>query len=216
MIKIISKFIASGLFFLSFGALADEVIKNETVFGIPYDLAIERYDSKVFMNKSNVTILANKGSDLYTNSDGSNSKDNAPRLLFEPKSDFTFSAKITANFSNAYDGGALFFYADANNWGKLLFERFKSGNNGIASTVTHLTGDDAYHNSVVNNEVHLKIVRKNNVFTFFYSNNGEHWSYLRSFSMISSKKIKVGLIAQSPISQSHEVVFSNILFKEKN
>jgi len=214
MIKIISEFIMLGLFVLSLGVLADEVIKHDSAFGIPYGLTIENYESKVIMNKNNVTIIANKGSDLYTNSDGSNSKDNAPRLLFEPKSDFTFSAKIITNFTNAYDGGALFFYADANNWGKLLFERFKSGDNGIASTVTRLASDDAYHNSVVNNEVHLKIVRKNNVFTFFYSEKGEHWSYLRSFSLISPKVIKLGIIAQSPISQSHEVVFSNILFKE--
>ena len=214
MIKIISKFIMSGLFFLSFVANAEEVIKNYGNLGIPYGLITESHESNIIINENKITILANKGTDLYTNSDGSNSTDNAPRLFFEPKSDFTFSAKVTANFTTAYDGGALYFYADTDNWGKLLFERFKSGNNGIASTVTRSTGDDAYHNLVENNEIHLRIARKNNKFTFFYSEDGDHWSYLRSFSLVSPKAIKVGFIAQSPISQKHKVVYSNILFEE--
>ncbi|MCJ8321058.1 MAG: DUF1349 domain-containing protein [Colwellia sp.] len=214
MIKIISKFIMSGLIFLSLVANSEEVIKNYGDFGIPYDLITESYESDIIVSENEITILAKKGTDLYTNSDGSSSKDNAPRVFFEPKSDFTFSVKVTANFTTSYDGGALFIYADTDNWGKLLFERFKTGDNGIASTVTHSTGDDAYHYLIDNNETHLKIVRKNNTFTFFYSRDGEQWSYLRSFSIVSPKAIKVGLIAQSPISQAHKVVYSNIQFKE--
>jgi regulation of enolase protein 1 (concanavalin A-like superfamily) len=214
MINIGSKFIILALLFLSLVANSEEIIKSHGDFGIPYDLITESYDSDITFGVDKITVLANKGTDLYTNSDGSSSKDNAPRIFFEPKSDFTFSAKVTANFTTSYDGGALFLYADKDNWGKLLFERFKTGDNGIASTVTHLMGDDAYHYLIENNEIYLKIVRKNNAFTFFYSMNGEQWSYLRSFSIVSPKAIKVGFVAQSPISQAHKVVYSNILFKE--
>tara|TARA_B100000809_G_scaffold46392_1_gene40799 strand:- start:1629 stop:1754 length:126 start_codon:yes stop_codon:yes gene_type:complete len=38
---------------------------------------------------------------------------------------------VTEDLTTAYDGSALFIYADTDYWGKLLFERFKSGDNGI-------------------------------------------------------------------------------------
>jgi len=204
----------TGFLFLSFFANSEEVNKNDGSLNIPYSLVTESYESDIIIDEASITILAKKGTDLYTNADGSNSNDNAPRVFFEPKSDFTLSAKVTADFTTAYDGGALFLYADTDNWGKLLFERFKSGDNGIASTVTRVTGDDAYHYLIENNYIYLKIVRKNNKFSFYYSENGEKWSYLRSFSLASPKAIKVGFIAQSPISKTHKVVYSNIIFKE--
>ncbi len=214
MIKITRKLIMTGFLFFSFFANADEVNKNDGSLDIPYNLATESYESDIIIGEANITILAKKGTDLYTNADGSNSNDNAPRVFFEPKSDFILSAKVTANFTTAYDGGALFLYADTDNWGKLLFERFKSGDNGLASTVTSLTGDDAYHYLVDNNYIYLKIVRKNNTFSFHYSESGEEWSYLRSFSLTTPKAIKVGFLAQSPISKTHKVVYSNIIFTE--
>jgi len=214
MIKITSKFIMVGFYFLSFVSNSEEGSKSYANLDIPYDLTTDSYESDIIIGEDKITILAKKGTDLYTNADGSSSNDNAPRIFFEPKSDFTLSAKVTANFTTAYDGGALFLYADTDNWGKLLFERFKSGNNGIASTVTRVTGDDAYHYLIENNYLYLKIVRKNNKFSFHYSENGDKWSYLRSFSLASPKAIKVGFIAQSPISKTHKVVYSNIIFKE--
>ena len=75
------------------------------------------------------------------------------RIYFKTGADFIFSAKVNANFTKAYDGGAIFIYDDSKNWGKLLFERFKSGKNGIASTVTRSKGDDAYHITHDNNEM---------------------------------------------------------------
>jgi regulation of enolase protein 1 (concanavalin A-like superfamily) len=214
MIKRTHKLIMTGFLFLSLFANSEEVNKNDGSLNIPYSLVTESYESDIIIDEANITILAKKRTDLYTNADGSNSNDNAPRVFFEPKSDFTLSAKVTADFTTAYDGGALFLYADTDNWGKLLFERFKSGDNGIASTITRLTGDDAYHYLVKNNYIYLKIVRKKNKFTFLYSESGEEWSYLRSFSLTTLKAIKVGFIAQSPISNTHKVVYSDILFKE--
>ncbi len=214
MKKITSIVSVIGVFLFGFDADSKETIEGLRTLGIPYSLSAEHHKSDVVIDDDKITILANKGTDLYTNADGSSSNDTAPRVLFEPMSDFSLSAKVTANFNTAYDGGALFLYADAENWGKLLFERFKSGNNGIASTVTRLTGDDAYHYSIENNAVYLKIERKTNTVTFLYSKDGKQWSYLRSFNLASQANIKVGFIAQSPLSETHEVVYSNIVFEE--
>lgn len=209
-----SKLLISWLFLFSLTANSAELAKSHGNLGIPYKLTTDERTSDIIVSKDKITIHATKGTDLYTDSSGTNSNDNAPRIFFEPKSDFTLSAKVTANFTTSYDGGALFLYADTEHWGKLLFERFKSGDNGIASTVTRSTGDDAYHHLIDNNEIYLKIVRRNNSFTFFYSKDGEKWLYLRSFSMLSPKPIKVGFLAQSPISETHKVVYSDIQFIE--
>ena len=75
-----------------------------------------------------IEIAAQKGSDLFTDTTGAKNADNAPKLLFMPEGDFIFSAKVSATFGETlYDGRALIVYADSKSWGKLLFERFKSG-----------------------------------------------------------------------------------------
>lgn len=204
-----------GLCFISLLGNSAEIIGENAELDIPYTLIKDENGSKISIDKNRVTILAKQGTDLYTNSDGSKSTDNAPRVYFEPKSDFIFSAKIKADFENAYDGGAIFIYENSDNWGKLLFERFKSGDNGVASTVTRSTGDDAYHNRHKGDEIYLKIVRKTNTFIFYNSSDGNNWSYLRSFGNISSGSVKLGFIAQSPISSVHSVVYSDIQFEEK-
>lgn len=214
MKRVVSMYKMVSVLFLCLSAQAKERSENFGSLDIPYALNTGSYTSDINVSKNEVTILAKKGTDLYTNADGSSSNDSAPRIFFEPKSDFTFSAKVTANFTTSYDGGALFIYADKDTWGKLLFERFNTGDNGIASTVNRSTGDDAYHHLIEKNETNFKIERKNDQFTFYYSEDGKQWSYLRSFSMKSPKVVKVGFLAQSPISQSHNVVFSNIMFTE--
>ena len=214
MVKVINTFLGLGFFTASFIANADQTIENHDGLGIPYELISLANESTISFSEDKITILAKKGTDLYTNADGSSSADNAPRVFFQPKSDFTLSAKVTADFTKAYDGGALFVYADTDNWAKFLFERFKSGDNGIASTVTKTTGDDTYHNLVSDNEIYLRITRKDNSMTLFYSDDGQDWLYRRSFSLKSTKPIKVGFLAQSPISTSHKVVYSDIHFNQ--
>jgi len=203
------------LAFVSCGVNASETRIDKPVLGIPYTLIEQADTSKISIDDHQITIAAKKGTDLYTSPDGSSAADNAPRVYFEPKADFIFSAKVTAGFNSAYDGGAIFVYADSGNWGKLLFERFKSGANGVASTVAHGTGDDAYHTVHTSTELYLKIVRRNKGFIFYQSEDGLKWFYLRSFTLASSKPVKLGFIAQSPLSPEFVATYSDISFEEK-
>ncbi|NQY63536.1 MAG: hypothetical protein HRT38_07330 [Alteromonadaceae bacterium] len=54
----------------------------------------------------------------------------------------------------------MIVYANGQQWGKLLFERFKSGKNGIATTVSTMKGDDAYHGTRETSSQYLKIARQ--------------------------------------------------------
>lgn len=138
-----------GAFLQSVSSFASDESLNKkpiTIKSIPYELHLDNQLGEVKINADKIEITALKGTDLFTNTTGEKNADNSPRLLFVPEGDFIFSAKVSAAFAETpYDGGALIVYVDSKNWGKLLFERFKSGKIGIATTVSKGSGDDAYH-----------------------------------------------------------------------
>lgn len=210
----VSRLIFTAILVACSQAQSEDLVKAGATLGIPYDLTINQDKSKISIDENTISIVAKKGTDLYTSANGEDANDNAPRVLFSPTSDFSFSAKVTANFNSAYDGGAIIVYYDTENWAKLLFEQFKSGDLGIASTVVKTTGDDAYHNLLAENEVYLKVVKNGASFRFYYSQDGEEWLYKRSFNFSSPSPVMVGLLAQSPISDTHKVVYSEIKFDE--
>ncbi|WP_444898149.1 DUF1349 domain-containing protein [Microbulbifer sp. SSSA005] len=182
---------------------------------IPYPLEKQHTIQEPSIAPSKITITATKGSDLFTNADSSYQVDNAPRLIFAPKADFIFSAKVSVNLEKSFDGAALIVYADEGNWAKLLLERFNSGKNGIASTVVYKGGDDAYHIETQREYSHLKIARKGTTYFFYHSEDSRHWSYLRSFSLQTSKSTRIGFLAQSPTGPKVQALFSDINFEEK-
>lgn len=171
--------------------------------------------SEVSITKDEVKIIALNGTDLFTNTDGTKSKNNTPKAYFEPDGDFIFSTKVSPSFNSPYDGGALYVYVAENKWAKLLFEKFKSGNFGVASTVTKSQGDDAYHNQIETPSVYLKVVRIDTMYVFYSSPTGGQWSYLRSFGFNDNKPAKIGFTAQSPLSEQVPVIFSDINFESR-
>ena len=70
MIKRTKKLIMVGFFFFSFVANSEEVVKSSENLDIPYNLTTEGYESDIIIGGNKITILAKKGTDLYTNVDG--------------------------------------------------------------------------------------------------------------------------------------------------
>ena len=104
-------------------------------------------------------------------------------------------------------------FANDKIWAKLLFERFKSGKLGVATTVSNLTGDDAYHSTIESEEVHLKVVRYDTSYIFYTSKDGVDWNFTRHFDLDTNEKPSIGFIAQSPLADSFTATFSNISFR---
>lgn len=161
-------------------------------------------DSAVMFKNGNWLIKPDKGTDLYTSPDASFSANNIPMVTTEAKSDFEMQAHVNASFNDAYDGAGIVIYIDQNNWAKLMFERFESGSNGIASTINRNSGDDAYHLRTSLESLYLKAINKKEVIKFYYSLNGDKWLYLRAFTLNTNTvsdetPIRVGLFAQSPL-----------------
>ncbi|MFT7558812.1 MAG: regulation of enolase protein 1 (concanavalin A-like superfamily) [Flavobacteriales bacterium] len=192
-----------------------------TLSVIPYDQITYKAKSDIRIDSGDLWIDAIKGTDLWTSADGKDNNHELPRLLFEPKGDFIFSAKVTPDFNSAYDGGALILFGDGLHWAKLLFEQFKSGDTGVASTVSRGFGDDVYHGVVTAKSHYLKIVRRDKLIVFYRSDDGKSWHMLRNFGFGPGTgsgfegPISIGFSAQSPISEHHDVHFSDIRFEEK-
>lgn len=144
-------------------------------------------------------IIPEKGTDLYASPDGKVSVNNVPSATFNTLNNFEFITYVQGEFNDAYDGAGIVVYANENNWAKLMFERFKSGKNGIASTVNRGNGDDAYHLRTDKSALYLKATKQENVYSFYYSFDGEEWLYTRSFKLAEQGETKVGIFAQSPL-----------------
>jgi uncharacterized protein len=211
----------SGLFLgaclLSMSSFAADESKSKkpiTLKAVPYEMRIDSSLGEVKVNAEQIEITAQKGSDLFTDTTGTKNADNSPKLLFVPEGDFVFSAKVSATFGEtAYDGGALIVYADSKNWGKLLFERFKSGKIGIATTVSTGSGDDAYHGTRDTNYQYLKIVRHDSSYIFYTSQDGKDWNFVRHFELKSTAPVRIGFTAQAPLAENFMANFSEVKYR---
>ena len=197
---------------LAIGSTAVKI--DGAISGIPYGLNKENADAKSFCGKEQVTIVAEKGTDFFISPDGLVVMTNTPRIAFEPKGDFEFSAKVSGQFSNPYDGAALFVLVDLTHWAKLLFERFPSGINGLGTLVTKEVSDDAHHAEHHGDFIYLKITRKGAVFSFYWSDAGDQWLFIRKFRMDATQPVKIGFTAQSPTSDRVTARFTELRFGE--
>jgi regulation of enolase protein 1 (concanavalin A-like superfamily) len=186
-----------------------------SIAAIPYPLAIQAPDGSASITASELTLSAAKGTDIYANVDGSKIFDDTPRVLFAPHGDFIFSAKIQAGFHSTFDGAALLVYVGKAVWGKVLFERMPDDSNAVTTTITKGTGDDALHQQVEGNVVHLKIARKGGVYVFYLSADGTAWRMLRTFALPTDQPVLVGFSAQSPKGERFTARFSNLHWRAR-
>lgn len=182
---------------------------------LPFVLESQLDSGAASVQNKALVLQAKKGTDLYANSDGTKLANKTPRVLFQPTGDFIFSAKVTAGFNKAFDGGALIVISDKANWAKLLFEFSNTGKAGISSTVAKGVGDDAHHGVREGGEVYLKVLRRKDMFVFYTSPDGKNWSMVRSFGMpaATAATVKVGFSSQSPLGDEFSAQFSEIKFR---
>ncbi len=185
----------------------------QSLADIPYPLATVALAGSASVQRDALTIVANKGSDLFNDPIGTSAVDNTPRVLFQPAGDFILSAKVTPAFKREFDGGALIVYADKANWAKLLYENPRSGKPGVSTTVARGPGDDAHHGTREGGAVHLKVLRRGTMYVFYTSQDGQQWQLVRSFSLAGAGPVQVGFSAQSPVGEQMTTQFTDIRFR---
>ncbi|MDR0811275.1 MAG: DUF1349 domain-containing protein, partial [Paludibacter sp.] len=96
------------VFFISNDTLAQN--SGLKVKEIPYPLEFKNNPTSFIVNDTLVQLSAESKTNLFNNPNGITRVQNAPLLLFEPKGDFTLSAKVSGNLKSIYDVAALVIY----------------------------------------------------------------------------------------------------------
>jgi regulation of enolase protein 1 (concanavalin A-like superfamily) len=142
--------------------------------------------------------------------------DTAPLLYKEMRRDFVATAKVKPDFRDIWNACAMMVYVDSTNWGKLCFENSDATGPSVVSVVTKDRSDDC-NGPVVNKqaEIWMKVARKDNVFGFYWSLDGDEYKMARLFSLPEEEYVKIGIVAQCPASSSVEHQFLYFSLEEK-
>ncbi len=166
---------------------------------------------------SSLRLSAPAHTDLFISPDGGFKVNSAPRLLFEPDSDFIFTSKIQLDFLSKWDAGVLLVYVDSTHFAKFCFEKDYTGQPRVVSVVCNETCDDCNGMPINDNYVYYRIIGSKNgkAFTFYYSADAINWFLIRSFKLDKIDKLRLGFCAQSPAGERCSVEFSKIKFENK-
>ena len=165
------------------------------------------------IHDGSLKIESQKGTDFFNNPVDGSIISTAPFLYREIKGDFVAKALVRPDFSSQWNAVALMVYIDDKNWIKFAFENSDATGKTIVSVVTRDLSDDsngAILNS--NDQVWLKIIRKDNNFAMFWSKDGKDFKMARLTTLPENDSVKIGIEAQSPVGDNavHEILFFDL------
>ncbi len=158
-------------------------------------------------------ITATKGTDFFNNPEDNSSTSSAPFLYREIKGDFVAKALVRPDFSSQWNAVALMVYVNENNWIKFAFENSDATGDSIVSVVTRNLSDDS--NGVIlkdQEQIWLKIIRKDDNFAMLWSKDGKDFKMARLTTLPEFDSVKIGIEAQSPVGESavHEILYFDL------
>jgi uncharacterized protein len=179
--------------------------------GIPGKLAWNNSPATWHIEGENrLTISSGKMTDWFVDPFDGKVSNSAPILMFEPDPDYVLNAKVNVNFQSKWDAGAFMIWADDHHWAKLSFELSPENQPTMVTVVTRGLSDDCNSNPVTGKEVFLQVARTGKTYVFYFSTEGRDWKILRTFSLDTDLKQRVGFEAQSPAGVGVEVSFSEV------
>ena len=163
-----------------------------------------------------LTIEALKGTDFFNNPVDQKVTATAPFLYKEIKGDFEATALVKPDFSSMWNAVSLMVHIDEDNWMKFAFENSDATGKSIVTVVTKEFSDDA--NGVIletQEQVWLKLIRKNNVYAMHWSIDGDDFKMARLTAMNYNGSVKIGVEAQCPVggSATHEILQFEVVEK---
>jgi len=187
---------------------------NDKISAIPYPLEILNTPVKYSVNDSGISITAAGKTNMFNNPDEKSNVRNAPMILFEPKENFTISAKVSGELKAVYDVAALIIYSDSNTWAKFCYENSVEKEPIIVSMVTRTFSDDC--NSLnTGSFAYLSIVKKGNEYSFYYSVDKVNWMMIRHFNLKTENKVKIGFAAHGSRGDGFTALFSDIKYQDR-
>jgi uncharacterized protein len=168
--------------------------------------------NNIRLQNDSLILKSDSKTDFFNSPDGHYFGSSAPLLLSEIDNTkaFTFTAKVTPEFKEKYDAGALYIYVDNSLWQKFAFEQDDAGARRIVSVRTQGTSDDCNHQPISDASVYLKISSDATTIAFYFSIDGLRWTMVRVYKNNYPDRIGVGISAQSPLGQGNVVLFEHL------
>lgn len=157
-----------------------------------------------------VVLIAPGKTDFFIDILSDNRPANAPFYYVEREGDFILRARLIPSLVECYDAGALFVYGGEEQWIKLAFELTDLGYSSVVAVKTDGLSDDSNGERVVESEHYLQIVRSGDNWCLHHSTDGKSWKMARYCRLPMDNKIKVGLVAQSPLGEGCKVIFEQV------
>lgn len=158
-----------------------------------------------------ITLKSDAKTDFFNDPDGKLSNNNAPVLLakVDNTKPFTLTARVSPEFKETYDAGALYIYLTEKLWQKFAFERDERGTTRIVSVRTIETSDDNNHQPIGGKSVFLKISSDTKTVAFYFSEDKIKWSLARLYKNTYPAIIWVGVSSQSPLGNGNSTQFES-------
>jgi hypothetical protein len=85
----------------------------------------------------------------------------------------------------------------------------------IVSVVTNGLSDDNNSIAISGDTVYLKVAKAGQAIFFYASQDGQHWSIIRAFSLGENPDLRIGFSSQSPVGNGCTSIFSDIKYLPK-
>jgi len=186
---------------------------NTSIPTLPGALSWQNSPQSWNLSHDNVlTITAKAKSDWFVDPFDGTVANSAPILSFAPSADYVLTTRVSVSFKTKWDAGALMLMGDDHHWAKLSFEFSPEGKPTLVTVVTRGLSDDCNSVSLASDSVYLRIARSAKTYVFYFSEEGNRWHILRTFSLDTDLPIRVGFESQSPAGNGATAKFSSIAY----
>ncbi len=166
------------------------------------------------MGINKLLMKSSEKTDYFNEPDESARYGNAPILLtpVNNKMPFTFVAKVTPQFIQTYDAGALYIFVNQDMWHKFAYEMDERKTTRLVTVRTFGSSDDTNHDTCSASSVFLKISSNCKQVGFYYSQDSVNWQITRMYKNAYPANIWLGISTQSPLGAGNSCAFESCTF----
>ncbi|QHM69844.1 DUF1349 domain-containing protein [Mixta intestinalis] len=166
--------------------------------------------------KQQLTVITDKNTDFWRETWYGFTRFSGHFYACEVHEDFTFQARIRANFHTLYDQAGIMLMIDERHWLKAGIE-YNDGQPAIGSVLTQETSDWATGPFNGNaRDFWMRLTRRGNALRLQYSADGQLWPLLRLCHIASAESCRIGVMCCTPQRAGLEVNFSEIALSPAN
>lgn len=179
---------------------------GEVVFSKSVNNAVNNFEPT---GENQIVLYSGAKSDFFIAANGTEKYASAPILLtpINNREPFTFEVKVTPEWQETYDAGALYVFEQTDKWLKFAFEMDERKSTRMVTVRTLGASDDNNHDVVTSDAVYLKISSDTESIGYYYSTDRENWQLVRVHKNEYPDPLWIGISSQSPIGDGISTTF---------